>query len=226
MLKIGITGGIGSGKSTIANKLINKGFHCFNLDNIAKSLANTNINLMNEIIQEFGNDAYIDINNSVNKNPVDIIIPNNENIYLINNRVYYTNYIGNIVFSDKNKLKRLNDIFKPYIESELNNPTFNKPNPDYNKDYIFYESALIFENNIEHKFDFILCAYADKETIINRIKLRDNLTEEQINNRLNNQISPIIKSQQSNWVINTNTNIDADINNINIDKQLNEIFLC
>ena len=68
---------------------------------------------------------------------------------------------------------------------------------------IFLESALIFENDRQKDFDYVICVYADEETIRKRLKERDKTTDEEITKILNNQMSQEFKKDNSDFVINT-----------------------
>lgn len=94
MIKIAITGGIGSGKSKVCYILEHNGYDIFYSDVVAKKLVNINIDLKKEIIDYFGEESFI-------------------------NDIYNSKYISNIVFKDKEKLDILNKIFKKYILLEI-----------------------------------------------------------------------------------------------------------
>jgi len=185
MIKIGITGGIGSGKTTIC-KLIEKNFNydIFYSDDIAKKLVYDD-DIRDKIITIFGSESY-------------------------KNNIYNTEYISNIVFKDKNKLNYLNNIFSIRMKKEFDLFCINK-------DVVIYESALIFEHDIkdEYGFDYIINIFAKEETIIDRIKHRNNLTEDVIKSILENQMNPILKMMKSDYVVNTELyNIEEQIINI------------
>lgn len=171
---VAITGGICSGKSTVCKYIEDLGYAIYYSDNIAKELANSNHYLIDEIKKEFGDESYI-------------------------SGKYNTKYIGEIVFSDKSKLNRLNEIFKPYLDYSFK--SFRESN--YESDIIFFESAIVFENNLVNRFDKIVCVYADKDDVIERLKKRNNLNDDEIKIRLDSQIDPLIKMDKSDYIINT-----------------------
>lgn len=190
MIKIGITGGIGSGKTTIC-KLIEKNFNfeIFYSDDIAKKLVYDD-DIRDKIITIFGSESY-------------------------KNNIYNTEYISNIVFKDKNKLNYLNNIFAVRMKKEFDLFCINRG-------VVIYESALIFEHeiNYEYEFDYIINIYAKEETVIHRIKKRNNLSDDIIKSILSNQMNPILKMMKSTYVVNTELdNIEEQIINI-----LNEIL--
>ena len=178
MIKIAITGGICSGKSTVCKYIEKLGYVVYYSDNIAIDLANYNKNLQNEIIKEFGILSFI-------------------------NREYNRRYIANIVFGNKVALNKLNNIFKPYLVENLKQ-IYN--NENYN--IIFYETALLFEYELQNEFDIIFNVYADKELVIKRLKERNNSTDIEIENRLKSQLDPNIKIKKSDFNINTSENIE------------------
>jgi len=186
MKKIAITGGICSGKSTVCKFIEELGYKVFYSDDEAIKLANFDVSLIEEIVTEFGDEAYID-------------------------GIYNRKYIGSIVFDDKAKLDKLNKIFSEHIKIAFND--FRKIN--ILEKVVFYESALIFEHGKENEFDNVICVYADKKVIENRLKDRNGYTDEEIVTRLNSQMVSFTKLLMTPWHINTNNGV-----NINIVKEI------
>jgi len=186
MKKIAITGGICSGKSTVCKFIEELGYKVFYSDDEAIKLANFDVSLIEEIVTEFGDEAYID-------------------------GIYNRKYIGSIVFDDKAKLDKLNKIFSEHIKIAFND--FRKIN--ILEKVVFYESALIFEHGKENEFDNVICVYADKKVIENRLKDRNGYTDEEIVTRLNSQLVSFTKLLMTPWHINTNNGV-----NINIVKEI------
>jgi dephospho-CoA kinase len=178
MKLIGVTGGIGSGKSTICRYIESLGYDVYYSDDAAKYLV-YHSPLKEDLIAEFGEEAFI---------------------YSAGVCVYNRQYIADIVFNDKDKLSKITSIFKGPLEEHFNE--FKK-----DKDLIFYESAIIFEIGITDRFDKIICTYADADDIIERIKNRDGFTEEQIKLRLDNQLLPEYKLSNSDYSVET-TNLN------------------
>lgn len=178
MLKIGITGGIGSGKTTVCKHIESLGYTVYYADKIAKDLINTNYDLRNKLINEFGDNTFI-------------------------NGDYNTSYISSIVFNDKNRLNKLNEIFKPFLDDIFNHISKGFEN------VIFYESALIFEHKIEHKFDYIINITAWEHDIIERLQKRDNISKEEILLKINSQLSVCDKIKYSDF--NINTSVDDEL---------------
>ncbi|MGB1043003.1 MAG: dephospho-CoA kinase [Tenacibaculum sp.] len=170
---IGLTGGIGSGKSTVA-----KIFSEFNnvviyiADDEAKKLMNSSSEIKTKLISEFGEEVYN--NNQLNRP-----------------------FLANIVFKNKSKLTILNSIVHPVVNKHLQN--FIKQNS--HKDYIIYENAILFENGSNHFCAKIITVTAPINTRIERVTKRDNTSIEAVKNRMQNQWSQHKKVLQSNYII-------------------------
>jgi dephospho-CoA kinase len=188
-ITVGVTGSIASGKSTVCKMIEEKyGYLVYYSDIEAKKIANTNQGLINEIIDNFGEQSYID-------------------------GIYNTKYIAGIVFSDKKELEILNRIFKKYLDQDWENFL----NEHRNEKIIFYESALIFEHNIKKKFDYVICVYANLDTIRKRLKKRNNYTDQEIENRLDKLSNQNSKIENSDYNINTENEWNTKLDNIIVD---------
>ncbi|CAL2101837.1 Dephospho-CoA kinase [Tenacibaculum sp. 190130A14a] len=158
---VGITGGIGSGKSTVVAMFSKmKNVTVYIADAEAKKLMNTSETIKNSLIKEFGEKTYI--NNELNRA-----------------------YLASIVFKDKHKLATLNAIVHPQVHQHLSN--FIKDNND--KDYIVYENAILFENNSNQFCDKIVTVTAPLDIKIQRVIQRDGVTREDVLHRIKNQWS-------------------------------------
>ena len=163
---VGLTGGIGSGKSSVLNQFKNLGINTYSADNAAKKLINSDKDLIKSIKNLFG-----------------------DNIY--ENNILDSVKLSKIVFKDPYKLKSLNSIIHPAVAKDFE--SFIKT---INGDYIVKEVAIIFETNTEHNYNKIILVRAPLEERIKRVILRDNLSREDVIKRVNNQIddSTIIDS--------------------------------
>lgn len=175
-MKIAITGGICSGKSSICKIIKDSGYFVFNSDDEAKILANTNLKIKEQIINLFGNDSYID-------------------------DIYNTSYIRNIVFNDKHKLEELNKCFQGVVLKEYVNKSLNY-------EISFFESALIFEHDLQDEFDVIIGIYCNETEVIKRLKQRNRFNDDEIHKIINNQLNTKEKMNKCNIVINTTNGID------------------
>lgn len=170
---VGLTGGIGSGKSTVAKMFAEQNnVAIYIADKEAKELVNTSKTIKTKIIDEFGDKAY-------NKN-----ILNRE-------------YISNIVFKNPEKLQKLNKIIHPEVRNHFLN--FKKIN--VNKSYIVYEAAILFEAKADLLCDKIITVFTDKTTRLKRVMQRDNISKYEVENRMQNQWDESKKILLSNYVI-------------------------
>jgi len=171
MIKVAITGGIGTGKTTISNMFADKGVPVFNSDEIAKEIMNTNSLLKNEIVTAFGDKVYD--KNKLNKE-----------------------YLSDVIFNNESLLKKTNSIVHPYVADE-----FNSWIEEQDSKYIIYESAIIFENQAEDFFDKIICVTASEEDVISRVMKRNNFSVDKIKSIINKQLPNGAKIQKSDYVI-------------------------
>ncbi len=184
---IGITGGIGSGKSTVSEFISELGYPVINTDDKAKQLYVENKELKAKLIKEFGEEFYFQDGN-INKE-----------------------FIGNLIFGEskesKENLSKLNSIVHPYV-IQSNIDEIDKL-VEEGEDIIFVESALIFEINMQDAYNFVICVISEQEQVVERLLKRGNLTEEKILNRIKNQLSPEEKKKKSDFVINNNSTLEA-----------------
>jgi len=171
MKLIGLTGGIGSGKTTVAKLFIKLGVPIFYADNVAKSVMLNDKVLREKIINEFGKASYID-------------------------KKLNTTYLASKVFKNKEQLQRLNKLVHPVVKAN-----FKSWLAQQNKAYILYENAILFETKSENNFDLIICVTAKTNTRIKRIIKRDNLSKEQVIDRINNQWDDDKKLKMSDIII-------------------------
>ncbi|MDO6743642.1 dephospho-CoA kinase [Tenacibaculum soleae] len=173
MMVIGITGGIGSGKSTIVKMFSQfKNIAIYIADNEAKKLMNASEEIKTQLISIFGEEVYK--NNQLNRP-----------------------YLANIVFNNKQKLTILNSIVHPVVNDHFQD--FISENSK--KDYILYENAILFENGSNTFCDKIITVTAPENIRIQRILKRDNTTIEAVKNRIKNQWDQVKKTLQSHYII-------------------------
>lgn len=171
---IGITGGIGGGKTTFSNRLRECEQLVFDTDLEAKKLQNENDNVKKELKQLFG-----------------------ENIY--HNAELDRKSIAKMVFENKDLLLKLNQIIHPRVKNNFQE-WVKKHN---NHNYLFMECAILFEGKFDVYVDKILVITAPENVRIERVMKRDNQTEEQVRARMRNQISENEKIKNATWVIET-----------------------
>ena len=171
MILVGLTGGIGSGKSTVINYFKELGITCYQADDEAKKLMNSDKGLIKKIRNSFGDSIYI--NSKLDRKK-----------------------LSAIVFTDKQKLELLNSIVHPYVNRHFEN--YCKGLEDI---YIIKEVAIIFEIGTQNKFDKIILVRAPKEDRVKRIINRDKCNRQDAINRINNQIADDDKIDQCDFII-------------------------
>jgi dephospho-CoA kinase len=184
MLRIGITGGIGSGKTTVSKMFAVLGVPVFNSDECAKKIV-CNTNIKTQIIQLLGKDSYT-ANGSYNRA-----------------------YVGAKVFSNYSILEKLNAIIHPQVAKDFE--TFCVKNK--HKPYIIKESALLFETNIYLQLYATILVKANQKTRIQRVMQRDGLTQQQVIQRIRNQMPQDQKIKLASYTI-ANNNDDLVIKQI------------
>ncbi len=171
MLKIGLTGGIGSGKSTVAAIFEVLGIPVYYADVKARQLMNEDTNLIAAIKAAFGEESY-------------------------SNRLLNKPYISSQIFSDTTKRDVLNSIVHPSTIADATAWMNKQTTP-----YCVKEAALIFESHAEKKLDFIIGVTAPEETRIKRIINRDAITREQVEARIKSQMNEAAKIKKCDYVI-------------------------
>lgn len=159
MKKIGITGGIGSGKTTVTEIFAKLGVPVYYDDIEARELQNTDLEVVEKIKKEFGQDLYEE--GSLNRSK-----------------------LASIVFSDPEKLKVLNSIVHPAARKKWNEWVSKQDAP-----YVLREAAIMFESGADEDMDSVLGVFAPLELRIERVMKRNSLTREQVIERINAQMN-------------------------------------
>lgn len=168
---IGLTGGIGSGKSTVAKEFATLGIAVFNSDEQAKALIANNAQVKKRIMAAFGEKAYL-------------------------NGEYNRAYIAQIVFNNPEKLAILNGIVHPALAKYFKQWTKKQTSP-----YVLKEAAILFESGSYKDCDYIITVTAPEEVRIARVMARDHCTEAQVRARMSQQWSDAQRIALSNAVI-------------------------
>lgn len=171
MLKIGLTGGIGSGKSAVASVFNVLGIPVFDADKYAKLVMEKDDALASSIKEVFGAESYVE--GKLNRA-----------------------HIANIVFNNPYKLGQLNALVHPATIGEANKWMAKQATP-----YVIKEAALLFEAGSAANLHFIIGVYAPVHLRIKRVMERDHLTREQVLARMDKQISEEIKMKLCDFVI-------------------------
>jgi len=168
---VGLTGGIGSGKSTVLEMFRKQDVPVYIADVEAKKIMHTSKEVIAEIINLFGSASYVDgrVNSA---------------------------FLAGIVFNDPEKLRLLNGIVHPAVHNHFQEFAAKQDAP-----YLVYESAVLFENKNEKMFDVIVLVVAPEALRIERVLLRDDTSVAEVEARINNQLSDSDKSKLSDFVI-------------------------
>ena len=177
---IGLTGGIGSGKSTVLELFKILGVKTYSADESAKKLVNTDPNLINLIKSSFGNNIY-------------------------DKGLLNTRKLSKIVFEDTEKLKLLNSIIHPAVARD-----FKLFLNSINEDYIVKEAAIIFETKSENNYDKIIFIQSPLEIRIERVIMRDNISREEVMKRINNQLDENLIIDKCDYVIRNENKEDLE----------------
>ena len=170
---IGLTGGIGSGKSTVASYIASKGIPVYVADEAAKKIMNRK-SVISEVLTIFSENVLNE------KNKLD------------------RKKIASIVFKNPEKLKELNTIIHPKVKRHFLN--WLKKHEEH--DFIIKEVAILFETGGDKDCDAVILVTAPEEIRIQRTILRDNSDEFSVRERIKNQFSDEIKKKSSNFIIN------------------------
>lgn len=170
---IGLTGGIGSGKTTVAQYIVQKGVPVYVSDLEAKKI--TELPETIQEIREIFGDTILDASGFLDRKE-----------------------LGNIVFNNPEKLKQLNQIIHPKVKQHFSD--WLKTNKD--QPFVVKEAAILFETKGDKDCDYIILITAPIDLRVERTVKRDGLTKQQVLDRINNQMSDEEKAKKSDFVIN------------------------
>ena len=172
MLKVGLTGGIGSGKTTVAKIFYSLGIPVYNSDERAKYLMENDPSLRVAIIEYFGEESY-----------------RSEGL----NRLY----LSKEVFSDKSKLQKLNSLVHPVVGNDFAVWCKNQSAP-----FVVKEAAILIESGGYKGLDKIIIITASENTRMDRVMDRDNVKASEVRDRINNQMSNNERLKYADFIIN------------------------
>ena len=178
---IGLTGGIGSGKSTIAKVFENLGVPIFDADASAKHSMNTSSAIKEKLIETFGPEVYTLQNNHQGE---------------VESSSLNRSFLSKIVFADPAKLELLNAIVHPITIKAAMDWAAAQTAP-----YVIKEAALFFESGSSLGTYKIIGVSAPKAVRIHRVMKRDTCTKEEVEKRMANQIEESLKMKLCDWVI-------------------------
>ena len=171
MIKIGVTGGIGAGKSMICSVLEQMGYPVFYSDIEAKKIISSNSEVKHQLIELFGSQIFI--NNQLNRT-----------------------YLASILFSDATLVEKMNAIVHPKVRE-----TFQEWALNQNSSIVFNEAAILFETGAFKNFDATILLTAPLDVRLKRVAARDNASEEEIMKRINNQWSDDKKMNLATFIL-------------------------
>lgn len=176
---VGITGGIGSGKTTICRFFEALGIPVYYADKEANALMHTSKTIQRGLKQLFGKDVYKD--NELNKD-----------------------LIRSLMFKDVSLLKKVNAIVHPEVGAHFKNWVASQTNVPY----VLKEAAIIFENQLQDQYDDIITVVAEESLRISRVMKRDQISEEAVRSIIRQQLPDEEKIRLSDYVI-TNENLES-----------------
>jgi dephospho-CoA kinase len=174
MLKVGVTGGIGSGKTTVCKVFELLGIPVFYADDVAKSIMHTDQVLKTAILNTFGERAYTK-EGTLNRS-----------------------YISSLVFNSKPELEKLNSLVHPAVFRAFDNWLLQQKDAPY----VIKEAALLFESDSYKMCDESILVIAPTETKISRVKLRDGISDEDVKLRMIRQFSDEVKLKFADHILN------------------------
>ena len=160
LVKLAITGGIGSGKSVVARMLSILGVPVYDCDSNAKRLMVSDAYIVSELKRMFGEECYED-DGTLNRQ-----------------------YVASCIFTDKQNIKRVNSLVHPVVKRD-----FESWADKQNSNLVAVETAILYESGIIESVDKVLVVWADRETAIERTVRRSGMNRSQVENRLDNQMS-------------------------------------
>ncbi len=172
MLKVGLTGGIGSGKTLVCSVLEKLGVAVYYADSEARRLMNSDPELEHQISGLFGNKAYE--GGSLNRE-----------------------FLAQRVFKDKELLTRLNELVHPAVQKDFSRWA-SEQKPAF---YVVEEAAILFESGSDRNMDLTIGVFAEKELRVRRVMQRDGIARDQVRMRINSQMNEKEKMEKADIVI-------------------------
>ena len=195
---VGLTGGIGSGKTTVAALFKKQNtVAVYIADTEAKIIMNSSEIIRTQLLKAFGKETYQ--NNQLNRQ-----------------------YLAKIVFEDSKKLTILNNIVHPEVKKNFQE--FVAQHTE--KAYVLYESAILFESKSAQQCNFIISVFVPQEERIQRVLNRDSSTRAEVLSRIQNQWKEDKKLLQSHYVINNDALQDTEASVLKIHNILTKKALC
>lgn len=201
MKVIGLTGGIGTGKSTAAKYLVDKGFAHIDADKIGAEITADGSPVLKTLDEVFGPEGEMGV-------PGTAILDENGNL----NR----KALASVVFTDSKKTDKLNSIMFSKIIADIHDKLDTMKGQGVNA--VLLDAPLLFEAGVDTLCDSVVLITADKDTKIQRVCKRDGVTPEDVKNRIDKQLDDSEKIKKSDYIIDNSSDLD------NLHKQLEEIY--
>ncbi len=182
---VGLTGGLGTGKTTVSQMLIKRGISVIDADRVAREVVEPNGPAFPGIIQAFGS-GILKADGSIDRA-----------------------LLAQSVFGDSQKLLQLEKLIHPFVQKEVSNQR--QWLKDQHHPWAVYDVPLLFEKDLKTQFDFIaVVSVTDEQTQVARLKQRNSWNDEEIQKRLKSQLPLSEKVTQADYVIRN----DADLSSL------------
>ncbi|MCY1635287.1 dephospho-CoA kinase [Marinifilum sp. D737] len=196
MLKIGLTGGIGTGKSIVAEVFKLLGIPVYVSDKEAKRLMIESDEIRTSLTDRFGLDVYAE------------------------NKTLNRKYLSDIIFNNPKALQDINSIVHPVVRNDFECWSEKQHSP-----YVIQESAILFDTGLYKNFDKIICVTASEELRVKRVMDRDGVDAYAVKKRMKNQLAESLKIEKSDFVIYNNSDLILP-QIMEIHKELLGVKLC
>ena len=182
ILKIGITGGIGSGKSSVCSFFAHLGVPVLYADEIAKELSSTDSTIRKKLVALLGESAF-QTDGSLNRS-----------------------FIASEIFANKELQKKVEFIIHPHVEKEIERQI--KELAHRGELIIIIEAALIYEAGLHKKLDAVIVVHADEFVRISRVRKRDVVSEDAVRSRMTAQLDAKVKLEKADYIIYNNGTLE------------------
>jgi len=185
MLKVGITGGIGSGKSVVSGLFAQLGVPVFDSDKEARKLIDSSASIRAQLTAAFGCSVYLPGNQGLDRKKVATLVFQDEKALETLNAITHPPVIQAAADWMESQEQRYQQQRQAWLNKQTQMPLDSQPPLGY----VIKEAALLFESGTDKPLDFIIGVYADKQTRLLRVGRRDHLSEEAIQKRMDKQMN-------------------------------------
>jgi len=194
MLKVGVTGGIGSGKTMVCEVFSVLGIPVFNADQEAKNIINSDKEIQLKLKELFGNDIYTDHGIDSKK-------------------------LAQIIFNNREAILNVNSIVHPKVRAFFKNWYLQYDHMPY----VIQEAAILFESDAYKQLDFTINVHASEETRLKRVMVRDHVSKEKVLERMKNQVNDDVRMKLADFTINNENDTMVLPQILEIHKKLTQI---